>query len=115
MKCFQYLSLQKKKKVKSHLHWTNLYFFLPKVLTIAVPLDFWFEALDIRTDDNRAAQTHRLTFSAKRYLKLVNKFDFEPGSEAMWGNTNCTREKSLAAYLFFYFMIRVVSSSAHWL
>lgn len=85
---------------------------MSNVLTIAVPLDVWFEALDIRTDDNRAAQTHCLAFSPKRYLKLVNKFDFEPGSEAMWGNANCTREKSLAAYLFFHFMIRVVSNSA---
>lgn len=66
---------------------------MSNILTISVPLNIWFEALDIRIDDNCAAQTHCLAFSPKGYIKLVDKADFKPGSIAMRGNGNCIREK----------------------
>lgn len=85
---------------------------MSNILTISVPFDVWFEALDVRTDDNCAAQTHCLAFSPKGYIKLVDKADFKPGSIAMRGNANCIREKkNLAVYFFFPFVMRIVSKS----
>lgn len=63
------------------------------ILTISVPLNVWFEALDIRIDDNCAAQTHCLAFSPKGYIKFVDKADFKPGSIAMRSNSNCMKKK----------------------
>lgn len=80
-------------EISKDLHERSFYFFLSNILTISVPLNVWFEALDIRIDDNCAAQTHCFTFSPKGYIKLVDKADFKPGSIAMRGNGNCTREK----------------------
>jgi len=82
-------------KISKDLHERSLYFFLSNILTVSVPFDVWFEAFDIRTDDNCAAQTHCLTFSPKSYIKLVNKSDFKPGSIAIRGNTNCIEEKKI--------------------
>lgn len=73
-------------------------------LTISVPFDVWFEALDIRTDDNRAAQTHRLAFPPKGYIKLVDKADFKPGSIAMRGNANCIRGKKNWLFTFSFIL-----------
>lgn len=99
-------------EISKDLHEKSLYFFLSNILTISVPFDVWFEALDVRTDDNCAAQTHCLAFSPKGYIKLVDKADFKPGSIAMRGNANCIREKkNLAVYFFFPFVMRIVSKS----
>lgn len=84
---------------------------MSNILTISVPLNFWFEALDIRIDDNCAAQTYCLAFSPEGYIKLVNKADFEPGSIAMRGNANCIMKKNPSVYFFLPFVTRVGSKS----
>lgn len=61
------------------------------MLTVSVPLDVWLEALDVRIDDNRAAQAHCLAFSPKGHVKLVGEADLEPGRKAMRGNANWVR------------------------
>lgn len=48
-----------------------------RLLTVAVPLDPGLVALQHRVNDDRAAQTHGLTFSSKRYTKLIHDVSLE--------------------------------------
>lgn len=93
-------------ELNKDLHERSLYFFLSNILTVPVPFNIWFEALDNRTDDNCAAQTHCLAFSPKGYIKLVDKADFKPGSISMRSNANCIREKKPGCLLFLSFCDR---------
>lgn len=47
------------------------------VLTISVPLDLGFVALQRRVDDYSAAQAHRLALAAKGHAKLVHNVGLE--------------------------------------
>jgi hypothetical protein len=57
-------------------------------LTISIPLDLGLKVLYLRSDDYATAQTHGLSFSPKRHIKLVIEVDLKLGCITVRGHSN---------------------------